>query len=647
MADLARLKSALRKADAAGDTQAATRLAAAIRRQQEGMTHRAKADPGPQTDISKGEGALRSGFQGATFGFGDEIVAGATAAIHPLVNPDDGSNFSQRYDHYLGREREKMAEFGDANRGTALAAEIGGALPTALLTGGAALAGRGIGSTAMRGAGVGAVDGLIYGAGTSEGGAMERAKGAAVGAGIGAGAGAATPFLAAGGKRAVQAVADPIAGLADAVTGRGSTKRAARSISRTMDRSGQSADDITNILRNAAADGQPEMIMADALGNSGQRSLAGVARQPGNMRDEIVQYLNKRQDGQGERLSSFVSDELGGAQTAKQATSSLEAARKAEAKTLYDAARKDAGPVNLNGALDVIDTAIRRDPILGETALSQGEMGRRLQGLRDRLQKGGEQLIDFDEVLNIKIDLRRTMDRNPQAAEDLRQVYAALDSALEGASDGYRAANDSYRAASDRIDAVGAGEAAAAPRRRAADTLDEFSRLPGDQSGPYRSGYADNVLRSIENQPPGTNSARQLTTPKREAELGALATDPAKLKRQVDREGVMFETRRAATGGSQTAENLADQADVNGQVGMIANLFSGRLGAAAMDGARSAGRTATGMNEATRDIIAKALMSKDPQKALAPVLAQAARDQRSKQVADALMRTGAIRGFIE
>lgn len=99
MADISRLKEALRKADAAGDVAAATRLANKIRSMQ-GMTHSAPSRPAkPETDISTGEGVLRSAFQGGTFGFGDELVAGATAALHPLVNPEDGSNFSERYDH--------------------------------------------------------------------------------------------------------------------------------------------------------------------------------------------------------------------------------------------------------------------------------------------------------------------------------------------------------------------------------------------------------------------------------------------------------------------------------------------------------------------------------------------------------------------
>lgn len=609
----------------------------------EAMTHQPKPEPQPESTVPTGEGVLRAGFQGATFGFGDEIVAGGAAAIHPLVNPDDGSNFSERYDHYLSREREKLGEFQDKSGLASGAAEIAGAIPTALMTGGASLVGRGAIGTAIQGGKLGAIDGAIYGAGTAEGGAEERLKGAGVGAGIGAGVGAASPFIAAGAQRAGQAVADPIMGIADALSGRGSVKRASRSISRTMDRAGMDASDISRELAAASADGQGVYRIADALGNSGQRTLSGVARQPGNMRDEIVKFLNKRQDGQAERLSSFLAEGLDAPDTALQRQTALEAQREAQANVLYGRARESAGAVNLNGAIDVLNKTLRRDPILGDTALSQGEMGRRLSGLRDRLQKDGEQLVDFQEIANIKSDLFNTMQSNPRAAKDLRAVYSALDEALEAASPDYRIANDTYRQASTQIDDIGRGKAAASPRRREADTLDEIGRLQPLNREAYRVGYADDLIGRIEGQAPGANSARPLTSPKRESELAALANDPAKLKRQIDRESVMFETRRQATGGSQTADNLADQADVNGQVGIIANLLRGNLGGAAGEGARAMGRTAAGMNEATRDIIARAMLSNNPREALAPVLQQALRDQKTRKVVEALLRTGGNR----
>lgn len=685
MADLARLKSALRKADAAGDTQAATRLANKIRSMQ-GMTHNAPPNPVLDGKMGVGEGMLRGGFQGGTLGFGDEIIAGGAAALHPLFNPDDGSNISQRYDHYLKSERDKISAFRDQNPGLSLLSEIGGAAPLAIATGGAAMTGRGAGEVALRGAGMGAGEGFAYGFGSGEG-LNDRLESAAVGTGVGAVAGASTPIIAAGGRRAIQAVADPIAGLADAVTGRGSTKRAARSISRTMDRSGQSTDDITNTLRSAAADGQPEMIMADALGNSGQRSLAGVARQPGNMRNEIVEYLNNRQNAQGERVAGFVEDGFGfpakpktpgtdvvpqGYEfkdtlddvldgrivSAKRAETDLRKARKNIADPAYDAARGGAGPVDVRSALERIDARV--GPLESVDMTGDGidaiyaKYRKRLQGNPAKVgdDVSAVELSDFDRVMGVMQDLQDDIEAAKRAGKGNKVTQLAalkkdLDASMEAASDGYRAANDGFRANSRIIDAVPAGRDMARPGERSVNNEILFNGMSEAEKKAARIGYGDKILTDVERVAPGNDKSRALTTPKLTDDINTMAADPAKLQRQVEREKLMFETRRQATGGSQTADNAADQADVNGQVGMIANLFSGRLGAAAMDGARSVGRTATGMNEATRDIIAKALMSKDPGAALAPVLKQAARDQKTKNVADALMRSGAIRAFTE
>ena len=53
---------------------------------------------------------------------------------------------------------------------------------------------------------------------------------------------------------------------------------------------------------------------------------------------------------------------------------------------------------------------------------------------------------------------------------------------------------------------------------------------------------------------------------------------------------------------------------------------------------------ATGNNEATRTMIAKALMSSDPQKYLAPAMARDAENQTVQRIAEFLARRGAIAG---
>ena len=106
----------------------------------------------------------------------------------------------------------------------------------------------------------------------------------------------------------------------------------------------------------------------------------------------------------------------------------------------------------------------------------------------------------------------------------------------------------------------------------------------------------------------------------------------------------MFETRNKALGGSRTADNLSDVEDMKGFDGnLLMNLLTGRWGQATAQGAQVIGRTASGQNEATRELIARALLSRDPQAALGPALQQALTSDQRQRVLEAIVRSGGIR----
>lgn len=106
----------------------------------------------------------------------------------------------------------------------------------------------------------------------------------------------------------------------------------------------------------------------------------------------------------------------------------------------------------------------------------------------------------------------------------------------------------------------------------------------------------------------------------------------------------MFETNVSALGGSKTADNLADAADMSSMSSsMIANFLTGNWGAAARQAADKVVSGATGMNPSTREIIAKALLSSNPAAALAPSAKRAAQLETPRKVIEALIRSGGIR----
>ena len=118
---------------------------------------------GPKQD-SFMTGLGRSVNQGLFFGYSEE----GEALIRSLTN-------EKSYDENLAEIRGKLGQFRDENPVASTVAEVAGSLPTSML-GGLGLAKLGLTSVPK----VAATEGAIYGYGTGEGGAAERAKSAAV-----------------------------------------------------------------------------------------------------------------------------------------------------------------------------------------------------------------------------------------------------------------------------------------------------------------------------------------------------------------------------------------------------------------------------------------------------------------------------------
>lgn len=219
MADLDKIMRALRNAHAAGDTEAAKRLAKMARDAKMGVSSvtqdqkdRIAAAKAGTLEISPERLAEQKKFddagmkdlvastyqpgrlasfaagaaQGGTFGFADEIVAG----LHAL-SPND------TYDAALQRTRGLLDASRRDHPGFAYGGEVAGAVvaPAAAWKGGATLAGQ-----AGRAAATGAGQGFLYGIGAGEGGAVNRLAGGLATGVAGGVIGAALPFASAGAK---------------------------------------------------------------------------------------------------------------------------------------------------------------------------------------------------------------------------------------------------------------------------------------------------------------------------------------------------------------------------------------------------------------------------------------------------------------
>lgn len=615
-------------------------------------------NPAPDTLRALGHGAVN----GATLGFADNILGGM--AVVAGRSPDgsrlgDYSDPGASYAAMRDQARADLATDRERQPGAALTGELaGGTLTAAVAT--PRLVGETFLNTAGRMLGFGAAEGAAQGAGNSDAatwGGLGQA--ALIGAGIGAGLGAAAPA----GAVAARTVADPLVGAYKALRGTPYEGRAARALFATFRRAGKTPEEAARVIQQAAAEGQGAFMTADALGYSGQRALAGVARQPGEGREEIAAYLRQRQLDQPDRVSGFVDDALGTrGTTARRETARLEGVREAEADdpSMWARARAEAGPVDVRDALNIIDGRIGP---LRDSELAPSGIDLTMQSYRNRIvpenptNGPAAPLADFSRLHALRKDLNDDIgaavrNNRGQEAAQLIKLRDALDASMEQAAPTYRTAREAYAARSRAIEAVETGRAA--PQMRHEDAIDTFRALPQAQPSPvpgqppidprqaFRSGYADPAQAAIDRATPGRNAALPFTSTRSREVMKEIGKDPARFQRQIDRENTMTGTAQAALGGSKTADNLADQVDMNGTaqgLGVLQNILSQRYGAAGADLIRMVGSAGTGLNEETRTLIARTLLSKDPQAAMASLLRRAARDGEQMRAVEGFLRS--------
>lgn len=591
------------------------------------------------------DSAVRGAADSASFGFADELAAGvgALTGIGGEFGDFSGNLHRQRIEQELRDQDDPIAS---------LLGRISGAVGTGvgLAKGGLSMAanagssGGGLGRVAMGGSVDGMLAGGAYGFGSGED-IADRFADAGKGAALGGLLGGAVPFATAGVAAAAKPIITPI------MARMRPQEYAEKALATDLRRAGMSADDLGDTLARARADGQDMFTVADAMGQTGARRLSSVVRTPNDSRQMVLDTLTQRQMGQGERLSRSLAEGFDATETAAQRGARLTSERGQLANVNYGNASASASPVNLNGAINRIDKLLGRDPIMGDSALSIGPLGQRLRALRDQMQRDGEQLVDFDRVVALKSDMFQQMQRNPDIANELRPVYSMLDEALERASPQYRAANDAYRAQSKTIDAVDLGRNAAGSRTRALDNIQQFSKMPRGEQSAFRPGYAEPYIARVEAAAisPSTNKARMLMTTKTGQEFPAFAVRGRgeKLGRRISREQRMFETSNRAMGGSQTAANLADDADTAGFTPeVLVNSLRKGTTAAVVDSVMRVINEARGMPPQVLDRLARMLLETRPDVARALLKGSATRQAKlngHRAIANAiLINMGAV-----
>lgn len=556
--------------------------------------------------LGKVDAAVRGVADTLTFGLADEIAAAGDAALQPILGTGEaGPSFSERYS--ANKRQQNAIDKSDADKRTGyrLAGQVVGGV-----AGGVGLAKAGLSATAnavnagkslpavmLAGAKEGAILGGLHGAGSGEG-VDGRVSGASTGALIGGVGGAAAPAVVAG----VSAVGKPL--VAPLMARLRPEEYANSAIGEAMKRSGMSADEIAASLAAAQRDGQTSFTIADAMGNSGQRMLSTVARNPNDMRQPVVEGLISRQMDQGRRVAGALNDASGSVMSAQRLTDLAKASRSVDAGINYGPVSREIAPINVTPAVSAANRAI--SPFADNVATAAGAVPTDLAAragieageaairdpIRNALKEARSYLASdkltvtnvekaFRAKTNIDMMISKAIDNKQGAlAEALQPIQKQLDDALARTSKQYAAARDAYNAASGVIDAVDIGRTMASPRNRTEDTLRAFRHLPADQQHAARVGYFDPLIARAESAAgSSTDSARPFLSESMRQELPALAApgQADSLVRRLGRETTMSETARAALGGSKTADNLADAAEMaKFDPGVMQSLMRGR-----------------------------------------------------------------------
>lgn len=586
---------------------------------------------------------VRGAADTLSFGLADEFAAAADAAI----GRGEGATWSERYDHNLRVQRGTDKVDGQKRPASRIAGQIVGGL-----TNGVGLARKGMSfaaNAAGRGGGLGrvsamsALDGGLWGGaqgfGSGEDGLENRAINAGIGGLAGGIVGGAAPGAVAGASALLREAAGPVMSRAFP------DSYASGMLARGMKRADVSPQDIEAMLAAAQRDGQPMFNVADTMGHSGARMLSTVARNPNAERQNVVDALQTRQMGQGDRLSSFMAEAFGAPDTAAQRTASLTSARNAAADADYATLRRNIGDAPIwSEDLQALTSrpsvkAATRDVgnIAAERGYSVVNPFRIAENGTMELPEGVAPNFTFWDTV------KRGVDRQIAADPTNRDIVATknkLTSLLDEAVPGYAEARRPFMEASRAIDAVETGKAAASGRARAGDTVPAFSVMSPAEKSAFRAGYVDPYIAKLEASAisPSTNKARMLMTEKTGQEFPAFS-EPGKaeqLGNRVAREQRMFDTANTALGGSKTADNLADAAELGGiDPSIFVNigrkgLVSGLTDAILQGAGKLSGKTAPAVTER----LARALMITDPSAVAAA--AQKPADELAK--AEALRR---------
>jgi hypothetical protein len=486
---------------------------------------------------------VRSLAEGATFGWSQEGYAG----VDKLTGKDT-------YEKSLKAREAEDAEISPWLR---IPGNIAGAVGTTLATRG--FGGGALGASlarlpnTLRLGGLGAVEGGLFGAGTSP---DDRVGGAVKGAAIGGVTGAAAPHIIQGGARMLNRVRH----------GAGPEANVAGDLGRAITRDNDTPDAILQRLQQARIDKPGTATLADVGGENVRGLTERIANTPGAGRTQVVPRLTQRQQEQAARVTNDLRSLTGTARTARQATDETINQRAAAARPIYDEAMQ----FDAESVPEILMT--------WENEVAQG-WGRALlnsTALRRNLQSEYGVASVEDAPLMTLIDAwkKAADDVIRTAAPNQRRVITAMRDRVVGAVDAhnprYADARNAWSGPSRYLDSIEEGRGILGQNVSAEEMAANFRALPQAEQEAYRIGAVSAIVDRMGNNPARLpDVTRLLRSPAMRAKIAAIMPDArtaAEWERRLNFEVGASDLASRSLGNSATARRLAERDDAEGLV---------------------------------------------------------------------------------
>jgi hypothetical protein len=514
-----------------------------------------------ETGIDTESSFLGALGQGASFGFSDEILAGARAA--------GGAD----YDKALQAERDALRRYRGENPGKAAAGEIAGGLATGFVPVlgqvGRAAQGASMARQAATAAAGGAALGGLAGFGSAEGDLGDRLAGAGMGAALGGAVGGAVPTVM-GASRAAGSRAKDMLGLRSAA---GSQTRADELLATAWARDGKSPDEIRAMLQQAADQNKPLGIL-DVTGQNTLGLGRAAANVPSTTKETAFTRLNERAMDAPARISGDLQEAMGvGNQSYLDLFDTITQKLRTSSKPLYDKA--------YSAGDNITDPTVLR--FLSPDGPLRTYLPRLWADAQEQAALEGDSLInpfkktvtDGIEVLELRGGVQlKTLDYMKRALDDiiyaekgnkkrlLGNVKRELVGELDNRIPEYKAARSQYRGDAEMRDALEGGRSFLSERSDI--TMQTLKSMTDPEKQAFRVGAITAIRDAINTAADRADVVRRIFgSPEKRAQLRAVfPSDDAyrTFEARMKLEAQATQSRNSILAGSRTTP-LAQEID--------------------------------------------------------------------------------------